>query len=101
RLAVRLAVLAGRRLDDAAPFVDGLLPSGIRLHAVLPPLVEGGAHLSLRVPRRTSPGLRELRRWGTVDEQGAEVLAELVRSRVAVPVSGGTGSGKTTLLGAL
>ena len=33
-LAVRLAALAGRRLDEAAPFVDGILPSGVRLHAI-------------------------------------------------------------------
>ena len=29
---------AGRRLDDALPFVDAALPDGTRLHAVLPPL---------------------------------------------------------------
>lgn len=49
-LAVRLAGQAGRRLDDAQPWVDGLLPGGIRLHAILPPLVLGGPHLSLRIP---------------------------------------------------
>ena len=51
-LAVRLAQGAGRRLDEAAPFVDARLPGGIRLHAVLPPLVPGGTHLSLRVLHR-------------------------------------------------
>ena len=38
RLAVRLAGIAGRRLDDTSPYVDGLLPGGVRLHAVLPPI---------------------------------------------------------------
>ena len=37
RLAVRLAAVAGRRLDDAWPWVDARLPDGARLHAVLPP----------------------------------------------------------------
>jgi pilus assembly protein CpaF len=101
RLAVRLAALAGRRLDDATPFVDGLLPSGIRLHAVLPPLVDGGTHLSLRVPRRRAPDLATLTSWGMVDVEGADVLRALVRARAAFLVSGGTGTGKTTLLGAL
>ena len=41
-LAVRLAGVAGRRLDDAQPWVDGVLPGGVRLHAVLPPLADGG-----------------------------------------------------------
>ena len=29
RLAVRLAGIAGRRLDDTSPYVDGLLPGGV------------------------------------------------------------------------
>ena len=35
---------AGRRLDDARPWVDARLPDGTRLHAVLPP-VAVGSHL--------------------------------------------------------
>src|SRR5690606_34897739 len=34
RLARRLAAMAGARLDDARPYVDGRLPDGTRLHAV-------------------------------------------------------------------
>ncbi len=101
RLAVRLAGLAGRRLDDASPYVDGLLPGGVRLHAILPPLVERGPHISLRVPRRTVPDLGQLHQWGSFDRQTLEVLQAVVQRRLAFVVSGGTGSGKTTLLGAL
>lgn len=101
RLAVRLAGLAGRRLDDTSPYVDGLLPGGVRLHAILPPLVEAGPHISLRVPRRLAPDLAQLQVWGAVDEPMAQALHALVRRRQAFIVSGGTGSGKTTLLGAL
>lgn len=101
RLAIRLAALAGQRLDESSPWVDGQLPGGVRLHAVLPPLVAGGAHLSLRVARRTVPTLQELLRWGTVDALGARVLAAVPPSGVSFVVTGGTGSGKTTLLGAL
>ena len=32
RLAIRLAATAGRRLDDAQPFVDGRLPDGCLLY---------------------------------------------------------------------
>ena len=35
RLAQRLAASVGRRLDDAAPFVDARLADGTRVHAVL------------------------------------------------------------------
>lgn len=101
RLAVRLAAIAGQRLDEACPWVDGLLPGGVRLHALLPPLVEGGAHLSLRVPRRSVPALTDLRQWGAVDEAAETVLRAVVASRASFVVTGGTGSGKTTLLAAL
>lgn len=101
RLAVRLATLAGRRLDESQPFVDGLLPGGIRLHAVLPPLVESAAHLSLRIPRDEGLDLAGLQRGGAFDQTGFDILSELVSARVAFVISGGTGSGKTTLLAAL
>lgn len=101
RLAVRLAGQAGQRLDDACPTVDGLLPGGVRLHALLPPLVEGGAHISLRIPRRTVPRLATLCAWGLCDTETEGLLGDLVRRRVSFVIGGGTGSGKTTLLAAL
>lgn len=101
RLAVRLATLAGQRLDDANPCVDGLLPGGVRLHAILPPLVDGGAHLSLRIPRRAAPELATLRSWGMLTGTQQQLLAAVVESRVSFLVSGGTGTGKTTLLAAM
>ncbi len=100
-LAVRLAGLAGRRLDDAQPWVDGILPGGVRLHALLPPLVAGGAHLSLRIARHTPAGIDGLRTLGVVDGAGAAVLEAVVESRTSFVVVGGTGSGKTTLLGGI
>jgi pilus assembly protein CpaF len=101
RLAVRLAGLAGRRLDESQAWVDGLLPSGIRLHAILPPLVDGGAHVSLRVPRASGLGLPVLRARGMFDATVEELLRALVRRRSSFVVTGGTGCGKTTLLAAM
>jgi pilus assembly protein CpaF len=101
RLAVRLAGIAGRRLDDTSPYVDGLLPGGVRLHAVLPPIAVEGSHISLRVPRQEAPSLADLARWGMFGAGLLGVLRALVSQRCSFVVSGGTGSGKTTLLGAL
>ncbi|MFI6981876.1 TadA family conjugal transfer-associated ATPase [Embleya sp. NPDC050154] len=101
RLAQRLASGAGRRLDDASPYVDATLADGIRLHAVLRPVAVRGTCLSLRVPRRTSLGLADLVRAGSLSPAAAELLCAVVSARAAFLVSGGTGSGKTTLLGAL
>ncbi|RZS79388.1 pilus assembly protein CpaF [Motilibacter rhizosphaerae] len=101
RLAVRLAARCGRRLDDAAPWVDARLPGGVRLHAVVPPVAVGGTHLSLRVLRQQHRSLDELVEDGSVDPGAAELLHSLVAARASFLVTGGTGSGKTTLLACL
>ncbi len=100
-LAVRLAARAGRRLDTAAPFVDARLPGGIRLHAILPPLVRSGTHLSLRIPARQGLSLTDLQSRGTIPAPWRSVLIALWRARASFLITGGTGSGKTTLLAAL
>lgn len=100
-LAVRLTARAGRRLDDAEPFADVVLPGGARLHAVLAPVAAGGPVLSLRVPRRVGFSFDELVAAGTIPEPLAEPLAAAVRARLSGLVTGGTGSGKTTVLSAL
>lgn len=101
RLAVRMAATAGRRLDEASPYVDARLPGGVRLHAVLPPLAAGGTHLSLRVPSRRALSLDDLRARGAVPPSWMPVLHALIERWCAFLVSGGTGTGKTTVLGAL
>ncbi|MGW3488334.1 TadA family conjugal transfer-associated ATPase [Streptomyces sp. NPDC001054] len=101
RLAQRLAAVAGRRLDDAHPWVDARLPDGTRLHAVLPPVAVGSACLSLRVVRPRAFTLAELTAAGTIPPGGDNVLRALVAGRLSFLVSGGTGTGKTTLLSAL
>jgi pilus assembly protein CpaF len=95
RLAQRLAAAAGRRLDDAAPFVDAALSDGTRLHAVLPPLTRYTT-MSLRVLARRRFALGDL-----VQSPVAELLRAVVLARLAFLISGGAGTGKTTLLAAL
>lgn len=100
-LAVRLASLAGRRLDDASPAVDARLPDGTRLHAVLPPIADGCALLSLRRVRAASMTWEDLIFQGAVHPLLEPVLRGLVASKSSMIVSGATGSGKTTLLATL
>ena len=99
-LAQRLAGAVGRRLDDAMPFVDAVLPDGTRLHAVLPPLA-GHTTLSLRVLARRRLDLDGLVGLGAMPARAVELLRGVVAARLAFVVTGGTGTGKTTLLGAL
>lgn len=97
-LAQRLAALAGRRLDEASPYVDARLPDGSRLHAVIPPIASGGTALSLRIPRRKAFTLAELQQLGTVCPLGAQALLAIIRARLTFLITGGTGCGKTTVL---
>lgn len=106
RLAQRLALSAGRRLDEAQPWVDGHLDGtgaayAVRLHAVLPPIAAAGTCLSLRVLRPATQDFAALVAGGTIAPQGAELLRAVVAARLAFLVSGGTGAGKTTLLAAV
>lgn len=101
RLAQRLAAAAGRRLDDASPYVDARLAGGVRLHAVLPPIASGGTCVSLRLPPRRTFTLDDLAIAGTIPESAIPLLRAVVTARLAFLVTGGTGTGKTTLLSAL
>ncbi|MFF0531483.1 TadA family conjugal transfer-associated ATPase [Nocardia amikacinitolerans] len=110
RLAQRLALAAGRRLDDAQPWVDGRLAGseaalgdsfGVRLHAVLAPIAHGGTCLSLRVLRPATQGLDALVASGAVLPKAKTLLERIIQARLAFLVVGGTGAGKTTLLSGL
>lgn len=101
RLAQRLAAGAGRRLDDATPYVDARLADGTRCHAVLAPVARPGTTVSLRVPSRRVLDLEALVAARTLTAEGARLLASIVEQRLAFLVTGGTGVGKTTLLAGL
>ena len=106
RLAQRLALAAGRRLDEAQPWVDGQLPGlgadgfTVRLHAVLPPIAPAGTCLSLRVLRPATQDLAALAAAGAIAPDAVALLGDVIAARLAFLVSGGTGAGKTTLLSA-
>ncbi|WP_080793119.1 TadA family conjugal transfer-associated ATPase [Corynebacterium pacaense] len=105
RLATRLALSCGRRLDDAQPFADGRLfrddGSVVRVHAILAPLSDSGTCISLRVLRQARLTLEDLVARGAVPPEITGVLHRVIEHRVAFLIVGGTGSGKTTLLSAM
>lgn len=105
RLATRLALTCGRRLDDAQPFADGRITrddgSVLRIHAVLAPLAESGTCISVRVLRQARLSLDDLIQSGTVPEDIAPALRNIINQRRSFLVVGGIGTGKTTLLSAM
>src|SRR3954454_6156420 len=97
----RILAPLGRRVDEASPMCDARLPDGSRVNVVIAPLALGGPCLTIRKFRRDGFSLEELVQNGTLAGPLAEFLADSVRARASVLVSGGTGSGKTTTLNAL
>ncbi|WP_233267003.1 TadA family conjugal transfer-associated ATPase [Tomitella fengzijianii] len=107
RLAQRLALAAGRRLDDAQPWVDAHLDAAdggahmIRVHAVLSPVARHGTALSLRVLRPATQSLDALAAGGSITPEALRLLRRIVCARLSFLVAGGTGCGKTTMTSAL
>ncbi|PRB71528.1 TadA family conjugal transfer-associated ATPase [Arthrobacter sp. MYb213] len=98
RLAVHLATLSGRRLDDASPFMDMSLKH-YRVHAVLPPIATQGPLISIRVKKTQALDLS-----GVLEHAASwwrPLLEEIMRRELNFLITGGTGSGKTTLLQAM
>lgn len=97
-LAVRLAARCGQRLDDASPIVDGTFSSGVRLHALIPPLAAGGTCISLRTHRSRVLTMEELLSSGSIPKELESIVRGLVDEHCNVMISGATGAGKTTFL---
>jgi pilus assembly protein CpaF len=97
----RVLAPLGRRVDEASPMCDARLPDGSRVNVVVPPLAVDGACMTIRRFRPHGFSLEDLVANGTMPARLASFLADCVRGRASVLVSGGTGSGKTTTLNAL
>ena len=99
--AINLAIRGNRRLDELHPYVDMQLSSGLRFHAVLPPLAIAGTAISIRVPAATNLTLSDLQAMGFMNSTMHSILTQIIDSQKSFLISGGTGSGKTTLLAAM
>ncbi len=97
----RILAPLGRRVDEAEPLVDARLADGSRVNVVIAPLALDGSVLTIRRfrPRGFGPG--DLVDNGTWAAPLRDLLADAVRARCNVLITGGTGSGKTTTLNAL
>ena len=89
-----------RRVNTSSPIVDARLQDGSRVNVCLPPVsIDGPAMTIRKFPEPIT--MEKLIRFGSVTEEAAAFLMNLVRARYNIFVSGGTSSGKTTLLNAL
>ncbi|MEL6712333.1 MAG: CpaF family protein [Planctomycetota bacterium] len=101
RMIERLALGAGRRIDQSSPMVDLRLKDGSRVNATLPPVSIDGPTLSIRRFGRNRLRSADVLKLGMLDTAMWTVLSAAVKRRQNVLLSGGTGAGKSTLLGIL
>ena len=97
----RILAPLGRRVDEAEPLCDARLPDGSRVNVIVAPLALDGSVLTIRRFRPRGFGPDDLVANGTWAAPLRDLLAQAVRARCNILISGGTGSGKTTTLNAL
>lgn len=97
----KIAERIERRIDFASPTLDGRLPDGSRVHAVLPPIALNGPLLTIRKYGRSYQQLEDLIANETLTPEIAYFLGAAVKARLNIAIGGPSASGKTTLLNIL
>lgn len=97
----RIVGLAGREVNQASPIVDTRLPDGSRVNVVLPPISLVGPVITIRKFSKDPMTVEKLIRYGSLTQEIAAFLEQLVLAKYNIFIAGGTGSGKTTFLNAL
>ena len=101
RIVNKIVSAVGRRVDESSPMVDARLLDGSRINVAIKPVAVDGPLVSIRKFSKTTLDVERLVKNATLSATMARILAEAVRARLSILISGGTGSGKTTFLNAL
>jgi pilus assembly protein CpaF len=97
----RVAAAVDREINELHPIVDARTAGGARVNAVYGNIALNGPVLTIRKFPQSGYTMADLIRFGTVTEECAAFLGELVRTGYNLFISGGTSSGKTTFLNVL
>lgn len=96
----KMVSAANRVVNETTPVADARLSDGSRMNVVLPPVSLIGPVVTIRkFPEQYT--VEQLIGKGTLSEECAVFLRDLVEARYNIFISGGTGAGKTTFLNAL
>ena len=121
RLARQIAAFSSQGISREYPILSASLPDGARVQIVAPPATRGELAMAIRKQISAGFSLDDLTAGGAFSQVNlgqladrprpshgggppanpAETLAEAVRQRQNILISGGTSTGKTTLLNAL
>ena len=93
--------LIGRRVDVQNPKEDGQLPDGSRVNIVHPELAPMGPIVTIRRFPDTVFSVKKLVELGSMTEDMAVVIGNLVYVGNSIIIVGGTGTGKTSFLNAV
>ena len=96
-----LAQYVGRHVDHHRPILEGRLPDGSRVEAVMPPAAPDGPMVAIRRFAKETLTVNKLLEFGSFSHSAAQLLHAIVVVKQNIIVAGGTGSGKTSLLNAL
>src|SRR6476661_7331537 len=77
----RIVSQIGRRVDESSPICDARLPDGSRVNVIAPPLALDGPALTIRKFKKDKLRLENLVKFGSITNEGAEVLRVLGRCR--------------------
>lgn len=115
RLARQIASLSHQGINREHPLLAARLPDGSRIQIVAPPATRGPLALAIRRHISANLTLQDYASNGAFDvpddpisdhgtaatDDRVAMLADAVRDRKTILISGGTSTGKTTFLGAL
>lgn len=90
-----------RIVNEASPIVDARLADGSRINIVLPPIALKGPCMTIRKFPEQVMTMEQLIQYGSITQEAAHFLEQLVKAKFNIFIGGGTGSGKTTFLNAL
>jgi pilus assembly protein CpaF len=95
------AQFVGKHIDEEKPILEGRLPDGSRIEAILPPAAPEGPCVSIRRFFKETLTVQRLVGFGALTDECADALRAMVAGKLNVMIAGGTGSGKTSMLNAL
>lgn len=96
-----IAASVHREINEMHPILDARLEDGSRVNAVYKNIAAGGPILTIRKFAKERIRMEDMIAGGTITEECAAFLRNLVRCGYNLFICGGTSSGKTTFLNAL
>ena len=96
-----LSQFVGKHLSEERPILEGRLPDGSRVEALIPPVAPDGPHIAIRRFFKETLTVERLVQFGSMPGIAAASLQAFVISKLNIIIAGGTGSGKTSMLNAL